>query len=123
MRVAHTQAQVERQRRAVAVGSFDGVHRGHVAVLEAARATGLAATAITFDPHPRIALGNRVELLTTLARKLELLEDAGIETALVASFTPEFQQLVPEEFAERYLRGIGAETVVCLLYTSDAADE
>jgi riboflavin kinase / FMN adenylyltransferase len=112
MRVAHTQAQVERQRRAVAVGSFDGVHRGHVAVLEAARATGLAATAITFDPHPRIALGNRVELLTTLARKLELLEDAGIETALVASFTPEFQQLVPEEFAERYLRGIGAETVV-----------
>ena len=112
MRVAHTPAQVERQRRAVAVGSFDGVHRGHVAVLEAARATGLAATAITFDPHPRIALGNRVELLTTLARKLELLEDAGIETALVASFTPEFQQLAPEEFAERYLRGIGAETVV-----------
>ena len=65
MRVAHAPAQVERQPRAVAVGSFDGVHRGHVAVLEAARATGLAATAITFDPHPRIALGNRVELLTT----------------------------------------------------------
>jgi riboflavin kinase/FMN adenylyltransferase len=112
MRVAHTPAQVERQPRAVAVGSFDGVHRGHVAVLEAARTTGLAATAITFDPHPRIALGNRVELLTTLARKLELLEDAGVETALVASFTPEFQQLAPEEFAERYLRGIGAETIV-----------
>ena len=112
MRVAHTPAQVERQPRAVAVGSFDGVHRGHAAVLEAARATGLAVTAITFDPHPRIALGNRVELLTTLARKLELLEAAGVETTLVASFTPEFQQLVPEEFAERYLRGIGAETVV-----------
>jgi riboflavin kinase/FMN adenylyltransferase len=112
MRVAHTPAQVERRPRAVAVGSFDGVHRGHVAVLEAARATGLAATAITFDPHPRIALGNRVELLTTLARKLELLEDAGVETALVASFTLEFQQLAPEEFAERYLRGIGAETIV-----------
>ena len=47
MRVAHTPAQVERQPRAVAVGSFDGVHRGHVAVLEAARATGLAVTAIT----------------------------------------------------------------------------
>jgi riboflavin kinase/FMN adenylyltransferase len=112
MRLAHTPTQVERRPRAVAVGSFDGVHRGHVAVLEAARATGLAATAITFDPHPRIALGNRVELLTTLARKLELLEETGVETALVASFTPEFQQLAPEEFAERYLRGIGAETVV-----------
>ena len=81
-------------------------------MLEAARATGLAVTAITFDPHPRIALGNRVEQLTTLARKLELLEATGVETTLVASFTPEFQQLAPEEFAERYLRGIGAETVV-----------
>jgi riboflavin kinase / FMN adenylyltransferase len=112
VRVAHTPAQVERQPRAVSVGSFDGVHRGHVAVLDAARATGLAVTAITFDPHPRIALGNRVEQLTTLARKLELLEATGVETTLVASFTPEFQQLAPEEFAERYLRGIGAETVV-----------
>jgi riboflavin kinase/FMN adenylyltransferase len=112
MRIAHTPAQVERQPRAVAVGSFDGVHRGHVAVLEAARATGLAPTVVTFDPHPRIALGNRVELLTTLERKLELVAAVGVETALVASFTPEFQRLAPERFAEQYLRAIGAETVV-----------
>jgi riboflavin kinase/FMN adenylyltransferase len=112
MRIAHAPAQVERQPRAVAVGSFDGVHRGHVAVLEAARATGLAPTVITFDPHPRIALGNRVELLTTLERRLELIADAGVETTLVASFTPEFQQLAPEQFAEQYLRAIGAEAVV-----------
>jgi riboflavin kinase/FMN adenylyltransferase len=112
MRIAHAPSQVERQPRAVAVGSFDGVHRGHLAVLEAVRATGLAATAITFDPHPRIALGNRVELLTTLARRLELIGDVGIETTLVASFTPEFQQLAPEDFAERYLREIGTEVVV-----------
>jgi riboflavin kinase/FMN adenylyltransferase len=112
MRIAHTPAQVRRQPRAVAVGSFDGVHRGHVGVLEAALATGLAPTVVTFDPHPRIALGNRVELLTTLERKLELVAAVGVETALVASFTPEFQQLAPEQFAEQYLRGIGAEAVV-----------
>jgi riboflavin kinase/FMN adenylyltransferase len=112
MRIVHVPAQVERQPRAVAVGSFDGVHRGHLAVLEAARDTGLAPTVITFDPHPRIALGNRVELLTTLERRLELVGQAGVETTLVASFTPEFQQLVPEQFAEEYLRGIGAEAVV-----------
>jgi riboflavin kinase / FMN adenylyltransferase len=98
--------------RAVAVGSFDGVHRGHLAVLSAVQWTGLAPTVITFDPHPRIALGNKVELLTTLERRLELLEDAAVADVLLAAFTPELQQLTPEEFAERYLRAIGVETVV-----------
>lgn len=112
MRIVHAPDELERKPRAVAVGSFDGVHRGHAAVLQAARGTGLAATVITFEPHPRIALGNRVELLTTLERKLELIAGLGVETALVAAFTPEFQRLAPEEFAERYLRGPGAEAVV-----------
>ncbi len=111
MRIAHTPAQVVRQPRAVAIGTFDGVHRGHQAVLEAVGATGLAPTAITFDPHPRIALGNRVDLLTTLERRLELIGESGIETVLVAAFAPEFQRLTPEEFVEEYLHGIGAEVV------------
>jgi riboflavin kinase / FMN adenylyltransferase len=104
--------EVERRPRSVAIGSFDGVHRGHRSVLDATRATGLAPTVITFDPHPRIALGNRVDLLTTLERRLELIEESGVETTLVAPFTPELQQLTPEEFAERYLRAIGAEVVL-----------
>jgi riboflavin kinase/FMN adenylyltransferase len=98
--------------RAVAVGSFDGVHRGHRSVVDAVRATGLEPTVITFDPHPRIALGNRVELLTTLERRLELLDEAGASEVLVAAFTPELQRLTPEEFAERFLRAIGVEAVV-----------
>jgi riboflavin kinase/FMN adenylyltransferase len=110
--VARSPAEVERKPRAVAIGSFDGVHRGHQAVLAAARATGLAPTVITFDPHPRIALGNKVDLLTTLERRLELIGEAGVESTLVASFTPELQSLTPAEFAERYLRAIGAEAVV-----------
>ena len=112
MNVAHDPREVPSISRAVAIGSFDGVHRGHCEVLAAARATGLTPTVITFDPHPRIALGNRVELLTTLDRRLELIADAGIETTLVAAFTPQLQQLSPEEFAERYLRVIGTEAVV-----------
>jgi len=112
MKVAHASQQVDRQPRAVAVGVFDGVHRGHWAVLQAAVATGLAPTAITFDPHPRIALGNRVDLLTTLERRLELIGESGIEAVLVAAFTPEFQRLTPEEFVDEYLHGIGAEVVV-----------
>jgi riboflavin kinase/FMN adenylyltransferase len=112
VRVAHTPKELEPKPRAVAIGSFDGVHRGHRAVLDTARATGLCATVITFDPHPRIALGNKVELLTTLERRLELLGEAGAEETLVAAFTPELQRLEPEEFAERYLRAVGAEVVV-----------
>jgi riboflavin kinase/FMN adenylyltransferase len=103
---------VERQPRAVAIGTFDGVHRGHLEVIRTAVATGLAATVITFDPHPRIALGNQVELITTLERRLELLAEAGVETTLVAGFTKELQSLAPAEFAETYLRAIGAEAVV-----------
>ncbi len=81
-------------------------------MVDAVRATGLEPTVITFDPHPRIALGNKVELLTTLDRRVELLEEAGVADVLVAAFTPQLQQLTPEQFAERYLRAIGVEAVV-----------
>ncbi len=112
MTVVREPTQLARQPRAVAIGSFDGVHRGHRVVVDAVRATGLEPTVITFDPHPRIALGNRVELLTTLDRRVELLEEAGVADVLVAAFTPQLQQLTPEQFTERYLRAIGVETVV-----------
>lgn len=111
MRLAHAPGQVERQPRAAAMGTFDGVHRGHQAVVRAAIDTGLAATAVTFDPHPRIVLGNRVEQIATLERRLELLAELGVETTLVASFTSELMRLEPEEFAESYLRAIGVEVV------------
>jgi riboflavin kinase/FMN adenylyltransferase len=112
VRIVHTPGQLDRQPRAVAVGTFDGVHLGHRAVVRAAVDTGLAPTVVTFDPHPRVALGNLVGLITTLERRLELLADAGAETTLVAGFTPELMRLEPEEFAELYLRAIGAEVIV-----------
>jgi riboflavin kinase/FMN adenylyltransferase len=112
VKVAHAPAQLDRQPRAVAIGTFDGVHRGHRSVIDAAIATGLAATVVTFDPHPRIALGNRVELLATVERRLELLAGCGVDATLVASFTPELLLLEPEEFARTYLRAIDAQVVV-----------
>jgi riboflavin kinase/FMN adenylyltransferase len=112
MRVVRSPSELEPRPRTVAIGSFDGVHLGHRAIFQAVRATGLEPTVITFDPHPRIALGNRVELLTTLERRLELIGEEGIETVLVAAFTPELQHLTPEEFAQAFLRAIGVECVV-----------
>jgi riboflavin kinase/FMN adenylyltransferase len=111
VKLVHAPSQLDRQPRAVAIGTFDGVHRGHHAVIRAAIDSGLEPTVITFDPHPRIAMGNRVELVSTLARRLELLEGAGVASTLVAHFTPELQRLSAEEFAETYLRAIGAEAV------------
>jgi riboflavin kinase / FMN adenylyltransferase len=111
MRIANAPGQLKRRPRAVAIGTFDGVHRGHLSVIRAAIASGLAPTVITFDPHPRIAFGNDVELITTLERRLELLAAAGAEATLVAPFTPELMSLDPELFAERYLRAIGAEAI------------
>ena len=97
-----------RRDRDASTGSIE-VTRGSS---EAAIDSGLAPTVITFDPHPRIALGNDVELITTLERRLELFAEPGIEATLVASFTPELMALEPEAFAERYLRAIGAEAVI-----------
>ena len=111
MRIAHAPGQLERQPRAVAIGTFDGVHRGHLSVIQAAVDSGLAPTVITFDPHPRVALGNEVELITTLERRLELFASLGVESTLVAPFTTELMALQPETFAERYLSAIGATAV------------
>jgi riboflavin kinase / FMN adenylyltransferase len=97
--------------RAVALGTFDGVHLGHRRVIEAAQAAGLPTTVVTFDPHPRIALGNQVELLTTLERRLELLTELGVDETLVVPFTPELALASPEEFADSVLRPLGTTVV------------
>jgi riboflavin kinase / FMN adenylyltransferase len=110
--VARSAGELARVPRAVAIGTFDGVHLGHRAVIGAAADTGLRPTVVTFHPHPRAVLGREVELLSTLGRRLELLEACGIEDVLVVEFTPEVAALSPEEFAREALLSIGAEIVV-----------
>jgi riboflavin kinase/FMN adenylyltransferase len=110
--VAHRPEELEHAPRAVAIGTFDGVHRGHRQVIEAAiGADGLRPTVVTFDPHPRVVLGHPVELLTTLERRLELLGEAGADDVLVLRFDEALLSLTPEAFAESALRAIGAELV------------
>jgi riboflavin kinase / FMN adenylyltransferase len=109
--VARDPAGLPEARRSVAVGTFDGVHRGHLRVIDAARRAGLRTTVLTFDPHPRTVLGGRIELLATLERRLELLADAGVEDVLVLPFDERLAALPADEFAERILRRIGADAV------------
>jgi riboflavin kinase/FMN adenylyltransferase len=110
--VVRSPAELEPTGRAVAIGTFDGVHRGHRAAIEAAKTAGLRSTVVTFDPHPRLVLGYDVQLLTTLRRRIELIEEAGPDDLLVLEFTEELSRLAPEEFVAHILDPIGTKAVV-----------
>jgi riboflavin kinase/FMN adenylyltransferase len=109
--LARSPAELAPAERAVAIGTFDGVHRGHRAVVEAARSSGLRSTVVTFDPHPRLVLGYDVQLLSTFERRVELLEAIGPDELLVVRFTPEVSRLAPEDFVAQVLEPIGTRVV------------
>ena len=103
----------------VTVGMFDGVHRGHRALLDRVAAEagqrGLPAGAVTFDRHPLQVLrpGAEPPLLTTLDRKVGLLGEAGMDFVLVLAFTEELSRVTAEAFArEVLLDGVGARAVL-----------
>jgi riboflavin kinase/FMN adenylyltransferase len=102
----------EPAERAIAIGTFDGVHRGHRAVVEAALGTGLRSAVVTFHPHPRSVLGYDVQLLVPLERRLELLGEIGPDDVLVVEFTPELARRSAEEFVASVLQPFGARVVV-----------
>lgn len=95
--------------RLLVIGNFDGVHLGHQAVLrgavEEARARGLRASVLTFEPHPAAVLGRQAPpLLTTLTRKRELIEEIAADLQFIAwPFTAQTAALSPRSFAERIL--------------------
>lgn len=106
-------------RPVVTVGSYDGVHLGHRALIDRltaeARAVGGESVVLTFDPHPRITLGRGegLRLLTTLDEKVALLRGLGVDNVIVIPFDRTFSALSGEEFARRYLIGkVGAATLV-----------
>ena len=112
MSVVRSPAELDRTDRAVAIGTFDGVHRGHRAAIDAAKQVGSRPTVVTFDPHPRLVLGYDVKLLTTLRRRIELLAEAGPDDILVLEFDEDLSRLEPEEFVAEILEPIGTKTVV-----------
>ncbi len=106
-------------QRVVAVGVFDGVHRGHQRILletvSQARKIGGVATSVTFQPHPEAVLRPHAapRLLTTLRRKAELLEDLGLDELVAVRFDSAFAQLSPEAFCRLVLSArLGARLVL-----------
>ncbi|MDP2949104.1 MAG: riboflavin kinase, partial [Chloroflexota bacterium] len=90
---------------AVAIGVFDGVHRGHRYLIghmvERARQEGLAAIVVTFHPHPRLVVHPQATLtyLCGLEERIELLRALGVDSVAILSFTSELAQLSAREFA------------------------
>ena len=93
----------------VAVGVFDGLHRGHRRIVETglahARGRNAAMAVVTFDPHPDAVLGKAPPEppLTPTAEKVALLEAWGVERVVVVPFDRALAALEPEEFVERFL--------------------
>ena len=91
------------------IGNFDGVHRGHQALLRLlvreARERAMPATVLTFEPHPRefFAPESAPPRLSRLREKLELMAEAGVDRVYVLRFNQELASLEAEEFVERIL--------------------
>jgi riboflavin kinase/FMN adenylyltransferase len=104
----------------VTVGTFDGVHKGHRAVIdklhELKEQFGCRSVVLTFDPHPQLILKNRsteIKLLSTIDEKLKIFSDLGVDVVYVLKFTEEFSSTSAEEFLKKYLvEGIGLEHLV-----------
>jgi riboflavin kinase / FMN adenylyltransferase len=92
----------------VAIGVFDGVHRGHQDLISRAKdvatSKGISLIAVTFDPHPRSVVGSNPPLaLASLDFRLTLLERCGVDATLVLPFTKELASLSPDEFLKKVL--------------------
>ena len=109
----------ERQPSALTIGNFDGVHRGHQAMLaqlcEAARARALVPTVMTFEPHPReyfAELARRPELAPTrisgLRDKLDALARHGVRQVALQRFNAALATMSPETFIDVLVRGLNA---------------
>jgi riboflavin kinase/FMN adenylyltransferase len=106
-------------RCVVTIGVFDGVHRGHAAIIgravEAAREQRVPSVLLTFVPHPSevVRPGTHPPVLTTLVRRSELVEQLGVDVFCALPFTREFSQLAPAEFAhEALVARLHAATVI-----------
>lgn len=106
-------------RPSVTVGSYDGVHSGHRVLLDMlkseAQNAGGESVVLTFEPHPRITLGQAegLRLLTTFEEKCSLLERMGVDNLIVIPFDNAFSRVSPFDFIRNYLIGkVGARAMI-----------
>ena len=97
------------QNAVITIGSYDGVHAGHQAILqrinEIARNMGGESILITFHPHPRLVVrpNDSLRLINTIDEKVALLKRYGVDNLVIVPFSKDFSQQTPEEYIEDFL--------------------
>lgn len=112
--------QIEESPIVLALGFFDGVHRGHQAVIKKARIEadkrGLPLALMTFNQHPKIVYQDlnpdQVTYLTLWKQKQKLLEKLGVDLVYLVEYTLSFGSQTPQAFVDQYLVGLKAQVVV-----------
>lgn len=102
----------------MALGYFDGVHKGHQKVIlkakEIAENTGMKSAVMTFYPHPLVVLRKQqdIDYLTPLEEKIELIKQLGADILFVVEFTKEFAALLPQQFVDEFIINLNVKHVV-----------
>ncbi|WP_408011315.1 adenylyltransferase/cytidyltransferase family protein [Pseudalkalibacillus sp. A8] len=111
--------QQSSEQLVVALGNFDGLHRGHCKVIETAKKIAdkkeLSLAVMSFFPHPKAVLGKGDDdfpYLMPLNKKVKILREMGVENFYIVEFTKNFASLSPEAFIEEYLINLGVQHVV-----------
>lgn len=98
------------QNPVITIGTFDGVHLGHRKIIERinqlAKERNGQSVIITFHPHPRFVINpddTTLKLLSTVDEKIKLLEDCGVDVAVIIPFSREFSEQSPEDYIENFL--------------------
>ncbi|WP_175989058.1 bifunctional riboflavin kinase/FAD synthetase [Bacillus sp. Marseille-Q1617] len=106
----HSFSKEEFPPMVLALGYFDGVHKGHQRVIrtavETAKEQNVHSAVMTFDPHPSVVLGHKhkhIRFITPLEDKKEIISGLGVDYLFVVRFTSEFASLLPQEFVDQYI--------------------
>lgn len=113
-------AQIPTDKVVLVLGFFDGVHKGHQALIEKAKELSkekqLKVAVMTFDPHPSVVFQKidpeKMKYLSTLSIKEDLMASLGVDILYEVQFTSSFAKLTPEEFVEEYIIGLNADHIV-----------
>lgn len=117
--IRHSFEPIDERPVVVTIGSFDGVHAGHRVLLDSLKSMAARLDArsvvVTFDPHPRIAMGRDegMGLLTTIDERALLLHEAGVDNMVVARFDDKFRKQSYEDFVQQCLvEGLGMRGMI-----------